>query len=105
MYRFRYDATEHSELWPKDVDDRFVLAYLSNVQNYFNDVLIADGCVFLNEILMKLNLESPSYALANGWMLDGDGNGYIDFDITPTGYPMEFDLNFNCDGYILDKIN
>lgn len=105
MYRFRYDGTDHSELWPKGADDQYVSAYLSLVQSYFNEVLIVDGCVFLSEILMKLNLEIPSYALVTGWTLDGDGDGYVDFDITPTGYPMEFDLNFNCDGYILDKNN
>ena len=53
---------------------------------------------------MMLDLESTSYALVTGWMLDGDGDGYIDFGIASAGYPMGFDLNFNCDGYISDKI-
>ena len=105
MYRFRYDGTDHSELWPNGADDRCVLAYLSHVQSYFNEVLIVNRYVFLSEILMKLDLESPSYALVTGWTLDGGGDGYIDFGITSAGYPMGFDLNFNCDGYILDKIN
>lgn len=105
MYRFRYDGADHSELWPKGADDRYVLSYLSAVQNYFNDVLRANGHVFLSEILMELDLKSTSYALVTGWTLDGDGDGYIDFGITSAGYPMGFDLNFNCDGYILDKIN
>ena len=105
MYRFRYDGADHSELWPKGADDRYVLSYLSAVQSYFNDVLRVNGHVFLSEILMNLDLKSTSYALVTGWTLDGDGDGYIDFGITSAGYPMGFDLNFNCDGYILDKIN
>ena len=105
MYRFRYDGANHPKLWPMGADDRFVLAYLSHVESYFNEVLIVNGYVFLSEILMKLDLKSTPYALVTGWTLDGDGDGYIDFGITSAGYPMGFDLNFNCDGYILDKIN
>lgn len=105
MYRFRYDGTDHPRLWPKGADDRRVLAYLSHVQSYFNEVLIVNGYVFLSQVLMKLGLKVTSYALVTGWTLDGDGDGYIDFGITSAGYPMGFDLNFNCDGYILDKIN
>lgn len=105
MYRFRYDGADHSELWPKGADDRYVLCYLRSVQNYFNDVLRVKGHVFLSEILDNLNLRCTSYALTTGWLLNGDGDGYIDFGITSAGYPMGFDLNFNCDGYILDKIN
>lgn len=105
MYRFRYDGTDHPKLWPTGVNDRCVLAYLSHVQSYFNEVLIVNGYVFLSQVLMKLDLKSTSYALVTGWTLDGDGDGFIDFGITSAGYPMGFDLNFNCDGYILDKIN
>lgn len=103
-YHFVYDALEHplkfrsSNLTNKGVED-----YLKTVQSFFNDKLRVNGYVFLSEILEHLELGVTTFSQVVGWTLNGDGDGFIDFGITSSGYPCMFELDFNCDGCILDK--
>lgn len=104
-YHFVYDALEHplkfrsSNLTDKEVED-----YLKTVQRFFNDWLRVNGYVFLSEILEHLELGVTMFSRVVGWKLNGDGDGFIDFGITYSGYPYVFELDFNCDGCILDKV-
>lgn len=82
-----------------------ILYWLKAVQTYFNYILEINGYVFLSEILEYLGLEVTAVSKVTGWTKDGDGDGFIDFGITQTGHPLCFELNFNCDGYILDKFD
>ena len=104
-YHFVYDALEYplkfrsSNLTNKGVED-----YLKTVQSFFNDKLRVNGYVFLSEILEHLELGVTAFSQVVGWTLNGDGDGFIDFGITRSGYPYVFELDFNCDGCILDEI-
>lgn len=104
-YHFVYDALEHPRKFrSSNLTDEGVEAYLKTVQSFFNNKLRVNGYVFLSEILEHLELGVTTFSRVVGWTLNGDGDGFIDFGITHSGYPYVFKLDFNCDGYILDKV-
>lgn len=104
-YHFVYDALEHPlKFRSSNLTDEGVEAYLKTVQSFFNNKLRVNEYVFLSEILEHLELGVTTFSLVVGWTLNGDGDGFIDFGITYSGYPYVFELVFNCDGCILDKI-
>lgn len=83
-------------------------------QNYANHKLHARGHVFLNEVYDTLGFEHSSAGAVVGWVLDGDGDGYIDFGIieapngeffeSRAGIERKIILDFNVDGVVYDKI-
>jgi hypothetical protein len=102
------------------------LFFLTNQQNYFNDLLKSRakinggvGHVFLNEVYDRLDIPRTSTGQICGWVLDfndaenNTGDGVIDFGIYQTnranrrfvnGLESVILLDFNCDGSIIDKI-
>ena len=103
-YHFVYDALEHPlKFRSSNLTNERVEAYLKTVQSFFNDKLRVNECVFLSEILEYLELEVTMFSRVVGWTLNGNGDGFIDFGIIRSGYPYVFELDFNCDGCILDK--
>lgn len=80
-------------------------------QNYFNYRLNAHGHVFLNEVYDRLGLERTTAGAVVGWVLNGDGDNYIDFGLNEErcaafidGYEKNVILDFNVDGVIYDLI-
>ena len=81
----------------------------------FNDLLISRGHVFLNEVYDALGFERTEAGNVVGWVLNKDGDNYIDFgiyDITSPGGRLFVNgqepsilLDFNVDGYILNTLN
>lgn len=103
-YHFVYDALEHPLIFRRsNLTNNAVRAYLNAEQSFFNDKLRVNGYVFLSEILEHLELGVTMFSRVVGWTLNGDGDGFIDFGITRSGYPYTFELDFNCDCCILDK--
>lgn len=103
---------ECSSSWSKDPEyNRF---FVQCQQNYANDLLLSRGHVFLNEIYDMLGLERTRAGAVVGWVLDGDGDNFIDFgvfnkDYQPArqfvnGAERSILLDFNVDGVIYDKI-
>lgn len=98
--------------WEKDSD--FNLMFLRRQQDYANELLRCRGHVFLNEVYDMLGIPRSATAAQVGWIVDGDGDGYIDFGIYNqdsekardfvNGYERTILLDFNVDGYIIDKI-
>lgn len=84
--------------------------FLSAVQNYANEMLIARGHVFLNEIFDELGFPRTAAGACTGWVCDNPkGDGAIDFRARRVAgsdrYPTcNYILNFNVDGVILDLI-
>jgi hypothetical protein len=80
-------------------------------ERYANHLLQARGHVFLNEVYDSLGIERSSAGQVVGWLLDGDGDGYIDFGVYEA-VNAEFliraektvVLDFNVDGIIYDLI-
>jgi hypothetical protein len=90
------------------------LYFLKAQQTYANERLKAVGHIFLNEIYESLGMEHTQAGAVVGWVLNDDGDNFIDFGI----YNVESDparafvnglerailLDFNVDGVIWNLI-
>lgn len=80
-------------------------------QNYFNHLLQIRGHVFLNEVYENLGFDHTSAGSVCGWVLNDDGDNYIDFGMYDqassrfiNGWERAIILDFNVDGVIFNKI-
>ncbi len=91
-------------------------AYFIECQmRYANDKLHANGHVFLNDVYDRLGFPDTPEGAIMGWVRNGDGDGYIEFEVisaprglpfevTDTGMPRNIILDFNVDGVIWNLI-
>jgi len=100
---------EASIMWQKNSEMNRI--YVQCQQNYLNHLLHSRGHVFLNEAYDALGLERSSAGQVVGWVLDENGDNYIDFGIFEAansrflnGTERSILLDFNVDGVIYDKI-
>lgn len=103
---------ESSSSWSKTPE--YNLVFLRAQQQYANDLLIARGHVFLNDIYDALGLERSQAGQVVGWVVGPDGDNFIDFGIYDgdndrkrmfvNGQERNILLDFNVDGVIIDKI-
>lgn len=103
---------ETSAWWNKNPE--YNLMFLSQQQKYANDLLIARGHLFLNEVYDALGLERSQMGQIVGWKIDRNGkskgDGHVDFgmyDIADevsrafiNGIEKVVFLDFNVDGPI-----
>lgn len=110
-------SAKTSRLW--EVDPELNYCSLRRIEWWANDKLKADGYLFLSAVLEELGFEAKDFpelfkmAQVVGWVVKGDGDGYVSFGLEdrPTDCVIQilsdneqgFILNFNVDGYILDK--
>lgn len=100
-----------------DEKPEFSLMFLINQQRYANKKLKEQGFLFLNDVYEMLGIHKCAIGQQVGWIYDENcpnGDNYIDFGIHDlykeknrdfvNGYEKVILLDFNCDGYILDKI-
>lgn len=107
IYARIFDET--STRWEKSAEMNRLL--LKCQQDYANNILIARGHLFLNEVYDMLGFEHTSAGAIVGWVYGGDGDNYVDFGIFDA-YNSRFVnnlersiiLDFNVDGPIWDKI-
>lgn len=108
MYGRWFDET--SREWTKTPE--FNLAYLTRTQSYMNDLLIARGHVFLNEVYDRLGFERTGAGAVVGWVVGSkNGDNTIDFGIFEKrnnrfldGIERSCFLDFNVDGIIYNLI-
>ena len=108
-YTFCFDET--SSCWVRDAESNKF--FLLRQQDHANERLKAKGYLFLNDVLDMLGFNRCRAGQTVGWMLDGDGDGYIDFGIFDirceanrnfvNGLEKSIWLNFNVDGDILSN--
>lgn len=90
-------------------------AFLHCQQNFANQKLKMNGHIFLNEVYDSLGIPRTKEGAIVGWVLDGKGDGYVDFgifdDLTNpqvrdfvNGREYSILLDFNVDGVVWDKI-
>lgn len=88
--------------------------FLRSTQNWANNLLQANGYVFLNEVYQMLGLKRTSEGAVVGWIKGSNGDDYIDFGVFDgnsqnvrdfvNGWNKAILLDFNVDGIIYDKI-
>lgn len=100
---------ESNPNWTKDPETNRV--FIQCQQNYANHLLHARGHVFLNDVYDSLGMERSKAGSIVGWVVDGDGDGYIDFglfEVTSQRFINNQErsilLDFNVDGVVFDKI-
>lgn len=93
--------------------DEYNQFFIQAQQNYANDLLKAKGHVFLNDVHDMLGLPRTKAGQIVGWVLDGNGDGFIDFGIFNnleegmrfvSGGERSIWLDFNVDGPVLDLL-
>lgn len=108
-YTFCFDET--ADGWVRDSEaNKF---FLLRQQEYANEKLRSKGYLFLNEVLDMVGIDRKRVGQTVGWMLDGDGDGYVDFGIFDihceanrnfvNGLEKSIWLDFNVDGDILSN--
>lgn len=92
------------------------LHFLRAKQAYFNNMLRSRGHLFLNEVYDDLGLPHTQQGAVVGWVLsdDGSGDNFVDLGFMNGDTQARRDfvnglegailLDFNVDGYILDRI-
>lgn len=84
-------------------DRRHNYFFIKAVQSYFNDLLKSRGYVFIDEIYKQLSIENTKDCYGIGWIYEDDN--YIAIDIcADIGPQHRLALDFNVDGYIIDRI-
>jgi hypothetical protein len=109
-YTYVFDETASG--WQRDAEDNKF--FLLRQQDYANDKLKAKGHLFLNEVLDMVGIPRTRAGQTVGWILDGDGDGFVDFGIFDirseanrnfvNGLEKSIWLNFNVDGDILHNL-
>lgn len=104
---------EYCTEWSPEPEYNFT--YLRAQQNWFNSLLQMRGYVFLNQVYEALGMPVTSAGAVVGWILDGNGDSYIDFGMFDHDKENVIDfvngrnnsilLDFNVDGIIYDKID
>lgn len=106
------DRFDSGSVYQKQLDQHCVnwstqreynLMFIKAQSNYFNDMLKARGHVFLNEVYDSLGFQRTSAGQIVGWLLNGDGDNYIDIQVKEIG-ENKFTVDFNVDGIIYEKI-
>lgn len=91
--------------------------FLKQQQNYANDLLKAQGYLFLNDVYKMLGMDVAPYGQVVGWIYDEEnpvGDNFVDFGLYDlndeakrlfiNGRERSILLDFNVDGNILDLI-
>ena len=113
MYAKFFDKSS-SRNWSKDPASNYVFVRAN--QRYANDLLVARGHVFLNEVYDMLGLDRTTAGQAVGWrhIQGNEGDNFIDFGLFRddqtvrdfmNGDEGSILLDFNVDGVIWDKID
>lgn len=118
--------SEYARYWSKHIKDgvlnpnwdenpEFRLMFLRGAQAEANVTLKSRGYIFLNEVYDLLGFEHTQIGQLVGWYNDDEyGDGYVDFGLYDlnnrenrrfiNGEEGVILLDFNCDGFIWDKI-
>lgn len=85
---------------------------ITRVQDWANNKLQRDGYLFWNDVRKELGLDRTRSGQCVGWVLDGEGDGYVDLGLFTAyvnnrfvnGYEPVAILDPNVDGEILNRL-
>lgn len=93
---------ENSNFYP---NDEYNTLFINRTQQYFNDLLRAQGFVFLNDVLKALGIKQRVVGQIAGWTTQIQGQGFIEIKITQRqvreGKVVEYFLEIVHDGVIV----
>lgn len=98
---------------PWEPRPEYNMIFLNAQQRYANDMLLARGHVFLNEVYDSLGMERTKAGAVVGWIFKKDETNFVDFGLHAgsersrafiNGTEASILLDFNVDGTIFDKI-
>lgn len=75
VYHVRFDR--YSAAWEKDKFQNECT--LRSEENWANDMLRCQGYLFLNDVYDRLGLPRTKTGQIVGWLLNGEGDGFVDF--------------------------
>ena len=85
----------------------YLTALVNLKQCFFNQKLLVNGYVFLEEVFDSFGLEKPLYGLAVGWEIDSEnGDGFIDLGYRVVKRENGSKLYYICpnaDGFISSR--
>lgn len=89
-------------------DQDYNTMFLRKQMHYFSDKLKRDGYLFLNDVYSGLGFPKTRDGQFVGWLYRPDdenhlGDNYVDFEILTWHPDGTMRLDFNADGYIIDK--
>ncbi len=106
---------ETADCWVKDAEDN--LMFLRAQMQYANNLLVANGYLFLNDVYKMLGIQPTKAGQLVGWIYSENnpvGDNFVDFGIYDgyreknrdfvNGYERSILLDFNVDGNILDLL-
>jgi hypothetical protein len=103
---------ESAKEWNREPSYNYLA--LRSKQAFANNLLHAQGHIFLNEVYDMLGLERTRAGAVVGWVIDPEGDNFVDFGIFNGDSPAVRDfvngnegsilLDFNVNGVIIDKI-
>jgi hypothetical protein len=101
---------ESSPYWEKSPELNRL--FVQCQQSYANDLLLARGHLFLNEVYDMFGIERSKAGSIVGWVVSKDGtDNYVDFGLFEAsnanfvnGWERSMLLDFNVNGQIYDKI-
>ena len=97
--------------WKKDPQYNFL--FVKTQQRYANDLLIARGHLFLNEVYDMLGFDRTPAGAVVGWVINDEGDNFVDFGVFEdrqgahnfvNGFERSILLDFNVNGVIYDLI-
>ena len=105
--------------WDKGGNMEYNLSFLRSQQQYANDLLQAQGYLFLNEVYELLGFKPTKAGQVVGWVYNPKnpvGDNFVDFGMREVYRPSETSdfiedwdravlLDFNVDGNIFDRVN
>lgn len=102
---------EYCPDWTKSAEAN--LLFVKGQQAFANERLKKQGYLFLNDVYKSLGIPETAIGQTHGWVYDEknpdhEGDNFVDFGILMANdfvncHERSILLNFNCDGYILDK--
>ena len=112
MYAVFFDPKSRN--WGKDVESNYV--FIRATQRYANDLLVARGHLFLNEVYDMLDIPRTTAGQVVGWLhVKGNtGDNFVDFGLFRdndqvrdfmNGREGSILLDFNVDGVVHDLID
>lgn len=99
MFKFTEDT---SDSWMKD--PVYNQMFIKTIQNHSNDLLRIHGYLFLNDVLQNLGLKKTQEGQVTGWIIHPQSSGFVHIEYEELDDQTGYQLTFNVDGVILDKV-